>query len=112
MTVRAARVLAFPGIDLEALAKLRARACDAFMREDLVAYQDACMMIRKLIGGRDVSETGARLYRYGENDRRRRSLSQEARGRLSAKLKDDRQAPSRGEWAVGDNPDNDRSRPA
>jgi hypothetical protein len=112
MTVRAARVLAFPGIDLEALAKLRARACDAFMREDLVAYQDACMMIRKLIGGRDVSETGARLYRYSENDRPRRSRSQQARDRLSAKLKDDCQAPSRGEWAAGGNPDDDRSRPA
>jgi hypothetical protein len=44
MAVRAARVLAFPGIDLKTLAELRARACDAFVRDDLDAYQDACMM--------------------------------------------------------------------
>lgn len=42
MSVRAAQVLAFPGIDLKTLAELRARACDAFMRDDLNAYQDAC----------------------------------------------------------------------
>lgn len=60
MTVPAARVLAFPGIDLEALTKLRTRACDAFMSDDLTAYQDACMMMRKLLGGRDMSETDDR----------------------------------------------------
>lgn len=63
MTIPAARVLAFPGIDLESLTELRARASDAFLREDYAAYQDACMMIRKLIGGQDISETGARSYR-------------------------------------------------
>jgi hypothetical protein len=85
MTVPAARVLAFPGIDLETLTKLRARACDAFMRDDLPAYQEACMMIRKLLGGRDVSETGARSYRYREKPQRHRLLPQEVRARLSAK---------------------------
>jgi hypothetical protein len=85
MTVPAARVLAFPGIDLETLTKLRARACDAFMRDDLPAYQEACMMIRKLLGGRDVSETGARSYRYREKPQRRGLLPQEVRARLSAK---------------------------
>lgn len=68
MTVRAARVLAFPGIDLERLTELRTRASDAFLREDFAAYQDACTMIRQLIGGQDVSETGARSYRYREKD--------------------------------------------
>jgi hypothetical protein len=58
MSVPAARVLAFPGIDLETLTQLRARASDAFVRDDLTAYQDACMLIRKLIGGRDAA--GAR----------------------------------------------------
>ncbi|HEY7301570.1 MAG TPA: hypothetical protein VH684_27075 [Xanthobacteraceae bacterium] len=53
MSVPATRVLAFPGIDLESLTELRARASDAFLREDYAAYQDACMMIRKLIGGQD-----------------------------------------------------------
>jgi ABC-type amino acid transport substrate-binding protein len=66
MTIPATRVLAFPGIDLEALTELRARACDAFVHDDLAAYQDACVMMRKLIGGRDVSETGARSYRYSD----------------------------------------------
>jgi ABC-type amino acid transport substrate-binding protein len=66
MTVPAARVLAFPGIDLEALTKLRNRACDAFMSDDLTAYQDACMMMRKLLGGRDVAETGDRSDRDSE----------------------------------------------
>jgi hypothetical protein len=83
MTVPAARVLAFPGIDLESLTKLRAQACEAFLRDDLTAYQDACIMMRKLIGGQDVSETGARSYRYREKDRRRGFLSREARDRLS-----------------------------
>jgi hypothetical protein len=86
MTIPAARVLAFPGIDLETLARLRAVACEAFMRDDLSAYQDACTMMRKLIGGQDVSETGAGSYRPGEKRERRHPLSQEARGRLSAKL--------------------------
>jgi len=54
MSVPATRVLAFPGIDLESLTELRARASDAFLREDYAAYQDACMMIRKLIGGEDL----------------------------------------------------------
>jgi hypothetical protein len=85
MTVPAARVLAFPGIDLETLTKLRARACDAFMRDDLPAYQEACMMIRKLLGGRDVLETGARSSRYREKPQRQRLLPQEVRARLSAK---------------------------
>jgi len=77
MSVRAAQVLAFPGIDLKTLAELRARACDAFMRDDLNAYQDACMMIRKLIGGQDVSETGARNYRYREAHQRNGRLSRQ-----------------------------------
>ncbi len=63
MSVPATRVLAFPGIDLERLTELRAQASDAFLREDFTAYQDACTMIRELIGGQDVSETGARSYR-------------------------------------------------
>jgi hypothetical protein len=62
MAIPAARVLAFPGIDLETLSKLRALASDAFVRDDLAAYQDACITIRKLIGGLDASETGARSY--------------------------------------------------
>lgn len=85
MTVPAARVLAFPGIDLETLAKLRARACDAFMRDDLPAYQEACMMIRKLLGGRDVSETGSRSYRYRERQPHHGLLPQEVRDRPNAK---------------------------
>jgi hypothetical protein len=76
MTIPAARVLAFPGIDLETLAKLRAQACDAFMRDDLSTYQDACMMMRKLIGGQDVSETNARGYHHPEEHQPRRLLSQ------------------------------------
>jgi hypothetical protein len=76
MTIPAARVLAFPGIDLETLAKLRAQACDAFMRDDLSTYQDACMMMRKLIGGQDVSEASTRSY-HGEEHRPRQLLSQE-----------------------------------
>jgi hypothetical protein len=71
VTIPAARVLAFPGIDLDTLAKIRARACDAFLREDIAAYQDACMMIRKLIGGQDVSETGSRSYHHRKMNRRR-----------------------------------------
>lgn len=85
MTVPAARVLAFPGIDLETLTKLRTRACDAFMSDDLTAYQDACMMMRKLLGGRDVSETGARSYRYREKPPGRGLVPQQMRDRLSAK---------------------------
>lgn len=85
MTVRAAQVLAFPGIDLKALAELRARACDAFMREDLDAYQEACMRIRKLIGGQDVSETGARSYRYREKHQRNGGVSQQVQDEFSAK---------------------------
>jgi hypothetical protein len=85
MTVRAARVVAFPGIDLESLTKLRAQACEAFLRNDLTAYQDACIMMRKLIGGQDVSETGARSYRYREKERRCGVLSQDARDRVSVK---------------------------
>jgi ABC-type amino acid transport substrate-binding protein len=85
MTIPAARVLAFPGIDLDTLTKLRTRACDAFMSDDLTAYQDACMMMRKLLGGRDVSETGARSYRYRDDSPRHRPVSQEVRDRLSAK---------------------------
>ena len=77
MAVRAAQVLAFPEIDLKTLAELLARACDAFMRDDLDAYQDACMMIRKLIGGQNVSETGARSYRYRETHQRHGRLSQQ-----------------------------------
>jgi hypothetical protein len=79
MTVRAAQVLAFPGIDVETLAKLRARACDAFIRNDFSTYQEACMMMRRLIGGEDVSETDSRSCGYSEGDRRRRPLSQETR---------------------------------
>ena len=71
MTIPATRVLAFPGIDLEALTQLRARACEAFLREDIDTYHDACMMMRKLIGGQDISETGARSYRSRDKDRRR-----------------------------------------
>ena len=74
MTIPATRVLAFPGIDLEALTLLRARACEAFLREDLDTYQDACMTMRKLIGGQDISETGARIYRSRDTDRRRGPL--------------------------------------
>ena len=74
MTIPATRVLAFPGIDLDALTQLRARACEAFLREDLDAYQDACIMMRKLIGGQDLSETGARSYRSRGKDRRRGPL--------------------------------------
>jgi hypothetical protein len=85
MTVPAARVLAFPGIDLETLTKLRVRACDAFMCDDLTAYQDACMMMRKLLGGRDVSETGARSYQDREKSPGRGLVSQEMRERLGAK---------------------------
>jgi hypothetical protein len=92
MTVPATRVLAFPGIDLERLTELRAQASDAFLREDFTAYQDACTMIRKLIGGQDASETGARTYRHREKERRRRSLSQQERDRLSANI--DQQKPS------------------
>lgn len=84
MTVRAAQVLAFPGIDLETLAKLRARACAAFIHNDISAYQEACMMMRKLIDGSDVSETDSSGYGGREGDRRRRPLSQETRDRLSA----------------------------
>jgi hypothetical protein len=77
MTIPAARVLAFPGIDLETLTKLRAQACDAFMRDDLSTYQDACMMMRKLIGGQDVSETSTRSNHHGEEHQPRQLLSQE-----------------------------------
>lgn len=83
MSIPATRVLAFPGIDLERLTELRTRASDAFLREDFTAYQDACTMIRKLIGGQDVSETGARSYHCREKDRRRRPLSQQEHDRLS-----------------------------
>lgn len=83
MSNRAARVLAFPGIDLERLAELRARASDAFLCEDLTAYQDACTMIRQLIGGQDVSETGARSYRRRKVDRRLEPLAQATRDRLN-----------------------------
>jgi hypothetical protein len=83
MTVRAAQVLAFPGIDLETLAKLRARACEAFIQNDLSAYQEACMMMRRLIGGDDASETDPRSYECREGDRRRRPLSQETPDRPS-----------------------------
>jgi len=92
MTVPAAKVLAFPGIDLDRLTELRAQASDAFLREDIAAYQDACTMIRKLIGGQDASETGARSYRHREKDRRRRLLSQQEQDRLSANF--DQQKPS------------------
>jgi hypothetical protein len=85
MTIPAARVLAFPGIDLETLTRLRIRACDAFMSDDLTAYQDACMMMRKLLGGRDVSETGARSYRYREKPPGRALVSQEIGDRSGAK---------------------------
>jgi hypothetical protein len=85
MTIPATRVLAFPGIDLETLAKLRASATEAFMRNDLTAYQDACIMMRKLIGGQDVSETGARIYRYREKDQRNGLPSQEGPDLGSAK---------------------------
>jgi ABC-type amino acid transport substrate-binding protein len=85
MTVPAARVLAFPGIDLEALTKLRSRACDAFMSDDLTAYQDACMMMRKLLGGRDVSEADDRAYSYREESPPQRVVPQDMRDRLSAK---------------------------
>lgn len=86
MTVPAAQVLAFPGIDLETLAKLRARACEAFIRNDLGAYQEACVMMRRLIGGNDVSETDPRSCGCREGTRQRRLLSQETRDRLTAKL--------------------------
>lgn len=92
MTVPATRVLAFPGIDLDRLTVLRAQASDAFLREDLAAYQDACTMIRKLIGGQDASETGARSYRHREKDRRRRTLSQPKPDRLTEN--NDQQKPS------------------
>ncbi len=85
MTVPAARVLAFPGIDLEALTKLRTRACDAFMSDDLTAYQDACMMMRKLLGGRDVSETDDRIYSDREESPPHKVVAQDMRDRLSAK---------------------------
>lgn len=85
MTVPAARVLAFPGIDLEALTKLRARACDAFMSDDLTAYQDACMMMRKLLGGRDVSETDDRSDCDSERLPGRGLVTQGMRKPLSAK---------------------------
>lgn len=98
MTVRAALVLAFPGIDLETLAKLRARACDAFIRDDLSAYQEACMMIRRLIGGEEASETGARSYECREGGRRPRPLSQEPRGRLSARLH--KRSPGARRWSA------------
>lgn len=104
MTVRAAQVLAFPGIDLETLAKLRARACDAFIRNDLGGYQEACMMIQRLIGG-DVSEAGARSYECREGDRRRRALSQETRHRVGAKLHEG--PPSAKRWAVDGSHGND-----
>jgi hypothetical protein len=84
MTVRAAQVLAFPGIDLETLAKLRARACEAFIRNDLGAYQEACVMMRRLIGGQDVPETNPQSSECREGDRRRRPLSQVTRDRLNA----------------------------
>jgi len=85
MTVPAARVLAFPGIDLEALTKLRSRACDAFMSDDLTAYQDACMMMRKLLGGRDAAETDERTYSYREESPPRGVVTQDVRDRLIAK---------------------------
>lgn len=83
MPNQATRVLAFPGIDLDRLAELRARASDAFLREDATGYQDACMTIRKLIGGQDVSETGARSYRHRRIARPVEPLTQGTRGRLS-----------------------------
>lgn len=92
MTVPATRVLAFPGIDLERLTELRAQASDAFLREDFTTYQDACTMIRKLIGGEDASETGARSYRHREKERRRRPVSQQEQDRLGVNI--GRQKPS------------------
>ena len=76
MPHRATRVLAFPGIDLERLAELRARASDAFLREDFTAYQEACTTIRELIGGQEVSESGARPYRHRHEDTPRRPVAQ------------------------------------
>ena len=86
MTVPAMKVLAFPGIDLDRLTELRARASDAFLREDFATYQDACAMIRVLIGGQDASETGARSYRHRDKDRRRRPLSQQVHDRLGLNI--------------------------
>jgi hypothetical protein len=83
MSSRAARVLAFPGIDLERLTELRARASDAFLREDFTAYRDACTTIRQLIGGQDVSETGARSYRKRRADRQLEPLAQGTRDQLN-----------------------------
>jgi hypothetical protein len=90
MTVPAARVLAFPGIDLDTLTKLRTRACDAFMSDDLTAYQDACMMMRKLLGGRDaserdVSETDYRTCNCREEAAANGVVPQDMRDRLNAK---------------------------
>jgi hypothetical protein len=86
MTVRAAQVLAFPGIDLETLAQLRARACEAFIRNDLIAYQEACVMMGRLIGGEDVSQTDPRIGDCREGIGRRRPLSRGTRDHPIARL--------------------------
>jgi len=83
MTFPATRVFAFPGIDLERLSELRAQASDAFLREDATAYRDACMMMRKLIGGQDVSDTGARSYRHRSSARQLGPLAQQTPDRLN-----------------------------
>lgn len=83
MPNQATRVLAFPGIDLDRLAELRAQASDAFLREDATGYQHACMTIRKLIGGQDVSETGARSYRHRRVVRQIKPITQITRDRLN-----------------------------
>lgn len=90
MPNQATRVLAFPGIDLDRLAELRARASDAFLREDATDYQDACMTIRKLIGGQDVSETGARSYRHRKVARQVEPPAQGTRDRLNEPSADSR----------------------
>lgn len=105
MTVPAAQVLAFPGIDLETLAKLRARACDAFMRNDMIAFQEACMMMRRLIvqdvpEQQVIQENGARTYRYRGAEGRRRTHSPEARDRLSVGSVSDLPGAGGWEWAA------------
>lgn len=81
MPNQATRVLAFPGIDLDRLAELRAQASDAFLREDAMGYQHACMTMRKLIGGQDASATDPRSYRHRSVARQVESLAQRTRDR-------------------------------
>jgi hypothetical protein len=123
MTVPAARVLAFPGIDLEALTKLRARACDAFMRNDMSAFQEACTVMRRLIGRQGVAdqqvvpEIPARTYHdRGREGRRQAPLqetpSQEARDRPNADSMSELPSAAAWEWAADVNHSSNRSRPA